>query len=311
VSAQLLFERGESLTELRSVGPYLASQLSQWLADPPLLPVPPPSRQGFLSRVEAKEILDSAPLGTVPLGDLHAHTVWSDGKATVMEMAVAAEQRGYNYLAITDHAKNLKIAGGLDEARLEAQGLEIAATNAELQQRGFRVRLLRSSEINFDPQGRPDYPPEILRRLDFVIGAFHSKLRLTEDQTERYLATLLCPEVDVLAHPRGRIFNHRLGLNADWELVCRAAARLGKALEIDGIPDRQDLSGDILALAARHDVWISLGSDAHNTEQLHFLDFALAGALKAGIRPERILNLLTLDQLLEWRNSRLAQPLVL
>jgi DNA polymerase (family 10) len=304
VSAAELKARGDSLTQLRSVGPYLAFQISGWLSEPPTLPEPPPSRQGFLSLVEAREILAGAPAA---YGDLHAHTDWSDGTASIMEMAEAAEERGYSYLAITDHAKNLKIAGGLDEARLQQQGQEIASCNEELLRRGFRVRLLRSSEINFDLQGRPDYSAEILEGLDFAIGAFHSKLRLKEDQTARYLAALDCPQVDVLAHPRGRIFNHRLGLSADWEAVCAHAADLGKALEIDGIPDRQDMSSEILQEAARHDCWVSLGSDAHATRQLYFLDFALAAALKAGIRPGRILNLLSLQELMEWRKTRLLK----
>lgn len=268
VSAQALHQRGSSLTELKSIGPYLATQLTHWLSAPPPVPEPPPSRRDFLTLVETREILATAPF--MALGDLHTHTVWSDGKATVLEMALAAEERGYNYLAITDHGKNLKIARGLDEARLAAQGAEIGEVNEQLRQRGFRVRLLRSSEINFDPQGRPDYSPQVLDGLDFVIGAFHSKLRLTEDQTDRYLAALLCPQVDVLAHPRGRVFNHRVGLSADWDAVCRAAALLGKALEIDGIPDRQDMSADILALAAKHEVWVSLGSDAHNVGSCSF-----------------------------------------
>jgi histidinol phosphatase-like PHP family hydrolase len=306
VAAADLKARGQPLTELRSIGPYLSYQLSRWLANPPEVPAPPPSRLGFLTLVEVKEALLGAPS---PCGDLHVHTSWSDGTASLMEMAEAAEERGYKWLSITDHAKNLKIARGLDEERLAAQGEEIGACNRELAQRGFRVRLLRSSEINFDPQGRPDYSAEILEGLDFAIGAFHSKLRLTEDQTGRYLAALECPQVDVLAHPRGRIFNHRLGLSADWDEVCRHASRLGKALEVDGIPDRQDLSVDILTLAARHDTWISLGSDAHGVGQLHFLDYALAAALRAGIRPERILNLLTLDELLEWRQNRLQQAM--
>lgn len=306
IAAAELKARGQSLTELKSVGPYLAYQLSRWLAEPPEVPEPPLLRQGFLTMEEVKATLPGSP---VPCGDLHAHTDWSDGKASVMQMAEAAEERGYSWLAITDHAKNLKIARGLDEARLAAQGQEIAACNRELEQRGFRIRLLRSSEINFDPQGRPDYAPEILEELDFAIGAFHSKLRLTEDQTPRYLAALNCPQVDVLAHPRGRVFNHRVGLTADWDTVCRHAAELGKALEVDGIPDRQDMSADILALAVQHDTWISLGSDAHGVGQLHFLDYALAAALRAGVRPERVLNFLTMDELLDWRQARLSRSL--
>lgn len=301
VAAHKLWERGEPLTVLRSVGPYLAHQIKGWLETPPELAPPPDIRAGFLTL----EDVQAVPKTHWPLGDLHAHTTWSDGKASLLEMAEAAEERGYSYLAITDHAANLKIARGLSEERLAEQGQAIGDLNEELRQRGFRVRLLRSSELNFNPRGEPDYSPEILRGLDFAIGAFHSKLRVTEDQTERYLAALRCPEVDVLAHPRCRIFNHRLGLSANWDAVCETASRLGKALEIDGIPDRQDMSPEILEHAVGHDTWVSLGSDAHNTAQLGYLDFALASAMKAGVRPERILNLLSWDELRAWRQQRL------
>ncbi len=303
VAAWQLRDQGEPLTRLRSVGPYLSHLISGWLADGPPVPEPPELRQGFLSL----EQVQATPRCYWPLGDLHAHTDWSDGKASLQEMAEAAEERGYSYLAVTDHAANLKIARGLSEERLRDQGQAIDETNEQLQQRGFRVRLLRSSEINFTPNGLPDYPADVLRGLDFVIGAFHSKLRLTDDQTERYQAALTCPEVDVLAHPRGRIFNHRLGLKADWDTVCQTAARLGKALEIDGIPDRQDMSPDVLAYAVKHDVWVSLGSDAHHPSQLTYLDFALTSAQRAGVRPERILNLLSWDELRRWRAQRLAK----
>src|SRR5207248_6749559 len=127
---------------------------------------------------------------------------------------------------------------GLDEDRLAAQGQEIDAVNARLD---GRLRLLRAAEMNLAPDGTGDMPHEALDRLDLVLGAFHSALRRRDDQTARYLAALENPAVHVLAHPRGRIYDFRAGLAADWARVFAAAAALDKAVEVDAYPDRQAL----------------------------------------------------------------------
>jgi DNA polymerase (family 10) len=148
--------------------------------------------------------------------------------------------------------------------------------------------------------------PKALRKLDLVLGAFHSSLRKTEDQTERYLAALRNPELHILGHPRGRIYNFRLGLRADWSRVFEAAAEAGKAVEIDCYPDRQDLSLDLLKLARDTGVMISLGTDSHHPWQLEFIDLGLAAAASAGIARERILNFKSARELREWSKSKHA-----
>jgi histidinol phosphatase-like PHP family hydrolase len=142
--------------------------------------------------------------------------------------------------------------------------------------------------------------PGALARLDLVLGAFHSKLRVTEDQTDRYLAAVRNPDVNVLAHPRGRRFNVRPGLSADWARVFDQAARLDKAVEIDGFPDRQDLDVELLRLARDHGVRISIGTDAHSVSELGHMEFGLAAAALAGIERERILNYLPVGDVLAW-----------
>src|SRR5690348_2908230 len=117
-----------------------------------------------------------------------------------------------------------------------------------------------------------------LQPLDLVLGCFHSALRKKEDQTERYAAALRNPDVQILGHPRGRIYNFRLGLNADWERVFGTAAELNKAVEIDGYPDRQDLSMGLLRIAKKAGCRISLGTDSHDPMQLRFMDYSLASA---------------------------------
>jgi histidinol phosphatase-like PHP family hydrolase len=237
-------------------------------------------------------------------GDLQTHTLGSDGTASIREMAAAAAERGYAYLAITDHSKGLPIAHGMNEEQLAQQGEEIRRLNDELATTGRGLRVLRAVEMNLSPSGEGDLDPGFLAGLDLVLGAFHSKLRSTDDQTGRYLAALRNPAVDVLAHPRGRIFNFRLGLRADWRRVFECAREHDVALEIDAFPDRQDLDGELLALAREVGTRISIGSDAHAPYQLAFLDFGIAAARSAGIPDERIINCMTADQLAAWTAGR-------
>ena len=294
--ASTLVEQKRSLTdELPGVGPSLDRIIRRWIDDGCEPPKPPEIRTGFLTLTEARTILaQSTPLQVK--GDLQMHTMWSDGSGTIEDMARSAIERGYEHIAITDHSKGLKIAGGIDEQQLEQQSEEIEEVNSRL--RGFRV--LRSVELNLDPRGNGDMESSSLQKLDLVLGCFHSALRKKEDQTERYLAALRNPDIQILGHPRGRIYNFRLGLAADWERVFDLAAELDKAVEIDAYPDRQDLSPDLVKLAKKAGCRISLGTDSHDPLQLRFMEYALASAVKAGVPKERILNLMSTDILQNW-----------
>jgi histidinol phosphatase-like PHP family hydrolase len=299
-AADLLAE-GRALVELKSVGPFIARQLHIWLEKPPLKVSAPLIRRDFLTVAEARAILAAHPDWMERLrGDLQMHTLWSDGSASVAEMAAAAQARGYEYIAITDHSKGLKIAGGIDEAALAKQGDEIAAVDQSIRAANGQLHVLRSIEMNLNPRGEGDMDVAALRGLDLVLGSFHSSLRTTEDQTERYLKAIRNPQVHILGHPRGRIYNFRLGLAADWPRVFAEAAKLDKALEIDSYPDRQDLNLSLLKIARREGTRISLGTDAHHSWQLEFIELGLAAARKAGIPANRIVNFLPLDQLLDW-----------
>jgi histidinol phosphatase-like PHP family hydrolase len=204
---------------------------------------------------------------------------------------------------VTDHAKGLKIAGGINEEQLAKQATEIAAVNGALKGSGSRLQVLRSIELNLNVAGEADLEPAALAKLDIVLGCFHSALRKKEDQTPRYVAALHNPDLQILGHPRGRIYNYRLGLDADWARVFGVAAELDKAVEIDSYPDRQDLSGDLLQLAKAAGCRISLGTDAHGPSQLRFIEFGLAAAARAGIKRERILNFMPREKLLQWVES--------
>jgi len=230
-------------------------------------------------------------------------TVWSDGGSTITEMTKAAIERGYEYIAITDHSKGLKIAGGISETQLEQQAEEIRSLSASLAAAGKKFRVLRSIELNLNPQGVGDMSCEALNQLDIVLGCFHSALRKTEDQTNRYLAALRNPDVHILGHPRGRVYNFRLGLIANWPAIFEEAAELDKAFEIDGYPDRQDLSPDLVQLAAKAGCRVSLGTDSHGASQLRFMDFSAASALLGSLKPERILNFMSAEELIRWVQS--------
>ena len=156
-------------------------------------------------------------------------------------------------------------------------------------------------EMDVFADGASDMEPEALMDLDLVLGAFHSRLRVPDDQTDRYVAALRNPDVQILAHPRARMFGRRVGLRADWSRVFDEAARTGKALEIDATPARQDLDVDLARSAVRAGVrWFSIGSDAHDVGELDALRFGLAIAVLAGVPRERVLNYRSAEFISVW-----------
>lgn len=289
--AASLLEDGRSLTELSAVGPWLARRVEGFLRDDREPPAPPPLRRGFLTLAEAGGTVAEHPEWREALrADLQMHTTYSDGKAPLREMAESAALLGYRYVAITDHSKSLRIARGMDEDRLAQQGEDIDRANRELEVAGRELTLLHGIEMDLDRQGQGDMEPASVAGLDLVLGAFHTMLRSEEDQSERYLGALRNPLVHVLAHPRGRRYDTRLGVRGDWARILPVAADEGKALEIDAFPDRQDLDVELLTAAREAGVRISIGTDAHRPSELGHMDFGLAAAIRAGIPRERILN---------------------
>jgi putative hydrolase len=279
-----LAAQDRSLTELRGIGPFIEKQIRRWLDKPPSNTKIPAIRRDFISLADARQLLARKPAWAKNLrGDLQMHTRWSDGSGTIAELADAAKEREDEYIAITDHSKSLKIAGGIDERTLKKQEKEIAGLNVLTSRSGGKLTVLRSVEMNLNPRGEGDMLPQSLSSLDIVLGSFHSSLRTTQDQTDRYLAALRNPNIQILGHPRGRIYNYRIGLSADWPRVFAEAGELNKALEIDCYPDRQDLNVGLLKVAREHGTRISIGTDAHHPWQLQFIELGLAAALKARI----------------------------
>jgi putative hydrolase len=229
-------------------------------------------------------------------GDLHAHTDWSDGHASLMQMAQGARARGYEYLAITDHSPHMTIVNGLGPERLAAQRRMIDAANAELE----GLTILQGIEVDILEDGTLDLPDETLAALDVVIASPHMKLRMERAaMTERMLLAVRHPHVDIVGHPTGRRPGSRAGADYDFEAVFREAASRGVVMEIDCDPARMDLSPELAALAAACGCRLSLDSDAHGPEQLGYVDLNRWIAHRAGVETDRLINWLRLPELRE------------
>lgn len=297
---------GRPLTELRSVGPWVAARIEAWLEAPPSIPEPDEARRGFLTYAEVRRILDADPAWeSAPCADLQMHTTWSDGRLPLEEMVDVARSLGRPYVAVTDHSQTLTIANGMTPDELAEQGRAIDAMNRGFERDGDAFRVLRSMEVDLFPDGTLDGDDDTLAGLDLVLGAFHSALRAKDDQTGRYLAALRQPRLHVLAHPKARMYGRRTGLVADWRRVFAEAARLGKALELDATPPRQDLSVELATIAREEGVeWFSIGSDAHTAMELEFLPFGMATAALAGVAREKILNYRPVGFVRTWARER-------
>ncbi len=232
-------------------------------------------------------------------GNLHTHSHWSDGSDTLEELAAKAQQLGYEYLAVTDHSRALVIANGLTIERLLEQGRQIDQLNERFE--GFR--LLKGTECDILPDGTMDFPDEVLAQLDLVVGAVHSSFHLgSEAMTERILAAIENPHVDIIAHPTGRILGRRPGYEADWDKLFEAASRTGTAFEINCSPKRLDLNDRLVKRARHFGVTVSLGTDAHSLREFESMPLGVGVARRAWCEPEAVLNSRSWEQLAEWLN---------
>ncbi|HEY0831311.1 MAG TPA: PHP domain-containing protein [Candidatus Dormibacteraeota bacterium] len=227
-------------------------------------------------------------------GDVHSHSTWSDGRATMLEMARGAEAMGYSYLGVTDHSPRIKVVNGLDANRLLAQSREMAEVQAQVP----GVALLQGIEVDILEDGSLDLPDMVLELLDVVIASPHVKLRQEPAaMTERMLRAVSHPHVDVIGHPTGRRPGSREGANYDFEAVFKEAARNGVALEIDCDPARMDLSPEMARLALELGCRFSLDADAHAPAELAYVPMGMWMARRAGIPQDSILNFRALEDL--------------
>lgn len=263
-------------------------------------------RDGFLSLAIARQVLAAPAPGAIGLddyrGDFQMHSTWSDGSRSIAEMAIACAERGYTHFAVTDHSEGLSIARGLSAGRLAAQHAEIDAINATTD---GRMRVLKGIEANILADGSLDIriPPHSAPRTphyEVVLAAPHSKLDSADTQTSRLVRAVSAPGVHILAHPSGRKFGKRAGLRVDWGQVFAAAKAHEVAIEIDGDPSRQDLPYALARQAFDAGCLIAIDSDAHDSDQLCFVEIALAHARLAGIPPARVINTWATKKLLGW-----------
>lgn len=237
-------------------------------------------------------------------GDLHSHSEWSDGGSSVELMVDAARMLGREYLALTDHSPNLKIANGLSAERL-GQQLDLVAG---IDDRYDDFRLLSGIEVDILENGELDQSPEMLKRVDVVVASVHSKLRSDrETLTQRMLRAITDPHTNVLGHCTGRLVRGSRGTRPesqfDAERVFAACAEHGVAVEINSRPERQDPPGRLIRLALDAGCLFSIDSDAHAPGQLDFLDYGAERAALNEVPPERIVTTWTLERLLEWSNT--------
>ena len=248
----------------------------------------------------------AAKLRAALKGDRHSHTEASDGHFTIREMAEVAIELGHEYLVITDHSPRLTIANGLSTERLLAQLDEIDGLNREL----APFRLLTGIEVDINEDGSLDQSPEVLGRLDVVVGSMHSALRMpAEPMTRRMVTALANPHLDVLGHCTGRMKRKRRNRpesTFDAEIVFAAAAKLDKAIEINCLPDRLDPPKRLLRLAVESGCRVSIDSDAHYLGQLAWVRVGCERGFLCGVTPDIVVNALPADELLAWTASHEA-----
>ncbi|WP_206425341.1 DNA polymerase/3'-5' exonuclease PolX [Staphylospora marina] len=228
-------------------------------------------------------------------GDLHMHTVWSDGAETVYEMAVAARERGYEYIAVTDHSRSLRVAYGLSVDELMKQWEEIDRVNRELE----GITVLKGAEVDILADGSLDYPDEILERLDVVIASVHSRLGLDEEtMTDRILRAIKHPYVHIIGHPTGRLLGRRDPCKLDLDRLFRTAADTGTILELNADPRRLDLGDQLLRRACEeYGTLFVISSDAHSSAGLDRMAYGVITARRAWLEKRNVLNTLPLAEL--------------
>jgi DNA polymerase (family 10) len=261
--------------------------------------IPPELREG-------NGEIDAAEGGKLPKliqltdlrGAFHNHTTESDGDHTLDQMAAAAEQRGWEYLGISDHSKSSFQAGGLDEARLAQQLEAIAALNAS---KKYRLRVLSGSEVDILKDGTLDFADDVLAQLDFVVASVHNLFTLDrEAQTARIIKAIENEHVDMVGHLTGRLLNKREPYDVDIAKVIDAAAANDTIIELNANPWRLDLDWRWWRRAAEKGVLCSINPDAHDVDQLVFMALGVRIARKGWLTPEQVLNTRSLPEVLRW-----------
>jgi len=253
---------------------------------------------------EAQGEIELAQRGALPRlielsdvrGDLHMHSTWSDGDDTAEAMAQAAKARGYEYIAITDHSRSLRFAGGVSIDDLREHASEIRKMSDRV-----GLRILFGSEVDILADGSLDYPDEVLRTLDVVIGSVHSRLRMPqEEMTRRVITAMENPHLDILGHPTGRLVGQRPPFDLDLDAVIEAARKTETILEISAYPDRLDLKDTHVRMARDRDALFEIGTDAHRKDHLRVMEYGIGTARRGWVEAPSVINTWPLVRLLEF-----------
>lgn len=253
--------------------------------------------------------LEAAATGNLPpllepsqiKGDLHVHSDWSDGTASIERIAERAAQLGYEYIAVTDHSVSLGVANGLDVARLKDQVEKIR----ELNSTGIGVRILTGVEVDIKKDGSLDLPDDVLRELDVVVASVHSGFSLPKDaMTRRIEAAIKNPNVDIIGHPTGRLLGHRDGYDVDLPLLFKQASAMGCAMEVNSSPDRLDLRDVCVRQAVEMGVKLAVNTDAHGLGGLSDMILGVYTARRGWATQRDVINCMHLDELLRWLEEK-------
>lgn len=254
--------------------------------------------------------LEAAQTGVLPSlitladiqSDLHMHTTWSDGTASVREMAEAALVRGRKFIVITDHSVGATIANGLSVERLLAQQVEVRKVDAEM---NGKIRVFHGTEMEIKADGTLDFPDDILAQLDFVIASLHISLRQPREQiTARLLNAIKNPHVDLIGHPRGQLIPDREPADLDMDAVFAAAKMSGIALEINASPNRLDLEAQYARRAVELGILLAIDTDAHHIESLDNMHYGVSTARRGWVEAPSVLNTWPLEKFEAWLRSR-------
>ena len=263
-------------------------------------------RTNFLSQLAMEDALARRqPRSVVSKGafrgDFQMHSTWSDGAGTIENMANACLALGHICMGITDHSYGLPVARGMGMSDVSRQHREIDGVNERL---SGRFRVYKGIEANILADGSLDLNPEERALFEFVVASPHSALRQEHDQTARMLGAVRQSGVAILGHPRGRVYNSRAGIVADWPRVFAEAAKRGVAIEIDGNWHRQDIDFELARRALDAGCLFALDSDAHSIGELQFTDYSIAHARLAGVPVDRVINCWSDERLEDWMRER-------
>jgi DNA polymerase (family 10) len=257
--------------------------------------IPPELREnrGEIQAAQQGELPELITLEDIQ-GDLHVHSNYTDGSQSIEEMARVAQEKGYQYIAITDHSRHLAVAGGLKPKELRKQLEEIDKINETL--KGFTI--LKGCEVDILEDGKLDLPDEALKELDIRVCSIHYKFNLSKKkQTKRILRAMKNPLFDILGHPTGRLINERSPYDLDIKDIFKAAKDNGCIVELNAHPDRLDLNDSYCKMAKDIGVQIVISTDAHQTEHLNYMRYGIDQARRGWLEAKNVINTRSLDSL--------------